>query len=140
MADAGLALALWKQAIPAAQGWTLAAPELVQKARSGPGALAAADQARAARIAAERKAAAAPAAPAPRLRGPQGTQQHIAAAFAAMDRDGAINPAAGMTAHFAELRRRMMAAQPGAGYSDRRPSDETLRKTVRELFPVKSKG
>jgi hypothetical protein len=47
---------------------------------------------------------------------------------------GEINFTASMSAHFPALRRRLIAAHPNAEYSETRPTDETLRKTFRELF------
>jgi hypothetical protein len=47
---------------------------------------------------------------------------------------GEINHTASMSAHFPALRLRLIAAHPDAGYGATRPTDETLRKTFRDLF------
>ena len=47
---------------------------------------------------------------------------------------GEVNHTASMSAHFPVLRRRLIAAHPDAGYGATRPTDETLRKTFRDLF------
>ena len=82
----------------------------------------------------------APSAPTPKQRGPEGVQRRIEAAYAAMKAAGEINFAASMSAHFPALRRRLIAAYPDAGYGATRPTDETLRKTFRDLFRDKAVG
>jgi phage-related baseplate assembly protein len=80
------------------------------------------------------KAAQAPSAPTPKLRGPEGVQRRIEAAYAAMKAAEEIKHTASMSAHFPALRLRLIAAHPDAGYGATRPTDETLRKTFRDLF------
>jgi hypothetical protein len=73
-------------------------------------------------------------APAAKTRGPEGTARQIAEAYTALKEAGQIDFEASMQALYPRVRRWLMAHYPQAGFSDSKPHDETLRKTISPLF------
>ncbi|MEO3430536.1 hypothetical protein AAFN88_16880 [Pelagibius sp. CAU 1746] len=73
-------------------------------------------------------------APAVKTRGPEGTARQIAEAYTALKEAGQIDFEASMQALYPRVRHWLMAHYPQAGFSDSKPHDETLRKTISPLF------
>lgn len=74
--------------------------------------------------------------PKPRKRpsGPVGTSRQIEDAYRALKAAGRVDTSANLLAHYDTVRQWLMTYYPNDGFTEKRPSDETLRKTLRPLF------